>query len=162
MSTAERSITACNRAASASATRAETTAPPRRRPSAYTSASSLLTPLCVRAPMTSPVAPPAAAPVRVATSHPAATTGPTPGSPRDRGRSEVLRRRQPPRQRPPQPQPLPPGHRGHRDRGPRSRLFLGSLGSAAKRSSAFPASTLMSPCFTPAASNTCTAARASL
>jgi hypothetical protein len=73
-----RSMSACSREASASGTRALTTAPPRRNPSAYTSASSLLTPACV-SPMIPPVAPPATAPVIVATSHPAGTTGPTPG-----------------------------------------------------------------------------------
>jgi hypothetical protein len=52
---------------------------PARASPCLTSASSLLTPAWGRATDDPPIAPPAAAPVSVATSHPAATTGPTPG-----------------------------------------------------------------------------------
>ena len=52
---------------------------PARASPCLTSASSLLTPAWGRATDDPPIAPPAAAPVSVTTSHPAATTGPTPG-----------------------------------------------------------------------------------
>jgi hypothetical protein len=56
-----------------------TSVPPRRTPSAYTWASSSLTPTRVSAPTIPPVTPPIAAPPRIGKSHPKPTIGPTPG-----------------------------------------------------------------------------------